>query len=307
MYKSNRELKQEARQALSGKWLTAVGMTLLTGLITYSLSYTNPENPNIMVTFTSLIASVLNVILSVGLLSFFMKICCGQKQDAGFKDLFYGFQCHPGKAILLYLLNTLYLLPGTLIYLVLTFVFLFVTFASSGASLNSMLYDNIYIDTTMLVGFLVIFIALTILYIVYAIYIEATYGLVYYLLLDYPDLSTTQIWKRSAQMMKGHRLRKIGLELSFIPWTIVSIFTLFIGLFWLVPYMNASYTEFYLDLVKHQTAPKQEGTVPNQQFYYETSTSPSDTNMTHDCEQAHPETQEQTEGDYRGIDPNTFK
>jgi len=288
MYKTNSQLKQEAKQALAGKWMTAIGMTLLTGLITYSLSYTNPQNPSIIITFTSLVATVLNVIFNVGLLSFFMKICCGQKQDAGFKDLFYGFQNHPGKAILLYLLNTLYLLPGTLIYAILCFVFLFVTFASSGVSFDTLLTDNIYVDTTMLAGFVVIFLMLTILYIVYAVYIQATYGLVYFLLLDYPDLSATQIWKRSAQLMKGHRLRKIGLELSFIPWMLVSMFTLFIGLLWVGAYMNATYTEFYLDLVKHQTGP-------------------SDVNMTHDCEQAHPETQDMAGGDYRGIDQETFK
>lgn len=288
MYKTNSQLKQKAKQALAGKWMTAVGMTLLTAFITYSLSYTNPQNPSIIITFTSLVATVLNVIFNVGLLSFFMKICCGQKQDAGFKDLFYGFQCNPGKAILLYLLNTLYLLPGTLIYAIICFVFLFVAFASSGVSFDTLLTDNIYVDTTMLAGFVVIFLVLTILYIVYAVYIQVTYGLVYFLLLDYPDLSATQIWKRSAQLMKGHRLRKVGLELSFIPWMLASMFTLFIGLLWVGAYMNATYTEFYLDLVKHQAAP-------------------SDINMTHDCEQAHPETQDVASGDYRGIDAETFK
>lgn len=302
MYKTNRQLKQEAKQALSGKWMVAVLMTMAIGVITYSLNRPVTENASIMVSITSLISSILNIILNVGFLSFFLKICCGLKEQASFKDLFYGFQCHPGKAILLNLLTILYMLPGTLIYMVLVFVFMFVTFASTGASMDALLYDTVYLDPSMFAIFWLVFIALTLLYLFYAIYIAVTYGLVYYLLLDYPDLTTTQIWKRSAQLMKGHRWRKVKLELSFIPWLLLSVFTLFIGAFWVVVYMNASFTEFYLDLVKQPTS-----AMPNQSVSYGTTNVPNDMNLTHDCAQAHPETQNPASKDYSGIDANTFK
>ena len=75
MYKTNRQLKEEAKQALSGKWGIAVLMSLFTVIITYSFNVGNVESPAF--TITSLISSVLSIILNVGLLSFFFKICCG--------------------------------------------------------------------------------------------------------------------------------------------------------------------------------------------------------------------------------------
>ena len=305
MYKTNSQLKQEAKQALSGKWGIAVLMSLLTGIVVYSLSLGDTES--IAVTITSFIGTLLNIILNVGFLSFLLKICCGQKDLATFKDLFFGFQCHPGKALLLYLLNVLYILPGTFIYIILLVVFMFAMMASSGASINAMLYSSIEMEPAMLIAFLVVFILLTILYFIYAVYIGTTYGLIYYLLLDYPDLSVGQIWKRSAQLMKGHRLRKVKLELSFIPWIIASIFTLFIGMLWLNVYMNATFTEFYLDLVQQQAYKAQPSTIPNQTTTYTASNITVDTSLTHDCEETHSNTFENHDNNYSGIDPDTFK
>ena len=44
------------------------------------------------------------------------------------------------------------------------------------------------------------------------------------------------------------------LSLRFFPWIILSIFTLFIGLFWLIPYINVSYARFY-DGVRRMSDP----------------------------------------------------
>lgn len=280
MYKTNKQLKQEAKQALSGKWGVAVLMTLLTTVITYSLSTGKPES--IVVTVTSLIATLLNVILSVGLLSFFFKICCGQKNLATFKDLFFGFHCHPGKALLLYLLTILYLLPGTFVYLILVFAGIFALLAGSGISAGSFLQNGIPIESGIATGVLLIFFLCTVLYFIYAVYIETTYCLIYYLLLDYPDLSVSQIWKRSAQLMKGNRWRKFKLDLSFFLWIFASLFTLLIGLLWVSVYMQATYTEFYLDIVQQQAAKNPSIAASSQENAY-------------------------TEIYQSGIDPNTFQ
>ncbi len=305
MYKTNRHLKQEAKQALAGKWGVAVLMTLLTSTLVYTLNSGDPES--VTITITSLISTLLSTILNVGFLSFLLKICCGQKDSATFKDLFFGFQCQPGKAILLYLLNILYLLPGTLIYAISVAVFLFTMIASSGLSLEAALDSTAMLEPAMGIGFFVVFLILTILYIIYAVYIETTYGLVFYLLLDYPDLTVSQIWKRSAQLMKGHRLRKVKLELSFIPWMFVSIFTFFIGMLWLSAYMNATYTEFYLDLVQQQSYKSQNREMLNHTASYVASDITADTTLTHDCDTTHSNMYEREDNNYTGIDPNTFK
>lgn len=235
MYKSNRQLKQEAKQALAGKWGIAVLMSLFTIVFTYSV--TSP--------LISIVCTILSVILNVGFLSFFLKICCNQKETANFSDLFYGFQCHPGKAILLALLNMLFLLPGTFVFAIASSVLTIsvisgpITMATFMAEQALPLYAGLFI--------------LIVLYFVYVCYIQLRYSLVNYLLLDYPDLTVSQIWGRSAQLMKGHKWRKFKLELSFIPWMIACVFTLGVGLLWLAAYMNAAFTEFYLDLIQKQS------------------------------------------------------
>ncbi len=235
MYKTNQQLKQEAKQALSGKWGIAVLMSLFTIVFTYSV--TSP--------LISIVCTILGVILNVGFLSFFLKICCNQKETANFGDLFYGFQCHPGKAILLALLNMLYLLPGT-------FVFAIASSALAISAFNSH-YNLAALDSEQIATLFGGISILIILYFIYVCYIQLRYGLVNYLLLDYPDLTVSQIWGRSTQLMKGHKWRKFKLELSFIPWMIACVFTLGVGFLWLAAYMNATFTEFYLDLIQKQS------------------------------------------------------
>ena len=45
--------------------------------------------------------------------------------------------------------------------------------------------------------------------------------------------------------MKGHRGKYILLQLSFIGWIILSVFTLYIGMLWIFPYMQISMICFY--------------------------------------------------------------
>ncbi len=298
MYKTRKQLKKSALTALSGKWGLALPMSLIMFFVSVSLSYNTNNYFNI--TVMPIISSILNVILSVGFYSFLLKLLCGQKEHTTFYDLFYGFKCYPGKAILLSLLMTLYMLPGTLIYVIGIFIFTFVIYASAGVSMDLMMTGTVPPDMTLMLTVLIMVIILTLLFAVYAAFISSTYALIYFLLLDYPELSTTEIWKQSAQLMKGNRLRYIGLTLSFTPWFLLTLLSFGVGTLWLTPYVYATYTAFYLDLVQNQPAKKQ----PTTNW---TPDMPNDTNLTHNCEIAHPETQNQDGNNYRGIDQNTFK
>lgn len=202
MYKTNKQLRQTARQALSGKWGSAVFMLILSGLLTLIIGY---------IPIIGYASSFLTVILNVGFFSFLLKLCCGQKSGAVISDLFYGFQCSPGKALLLYLLTILYTLPGSIIYAVLAAVFMFVSFTDT---------DITHINPAALICFALVLFILTLLFMAYAFYIDATYGMVYYLLLDYPELPVNEIWRRSKQLMTGHRKQYVFLQLSFV-WPLI--------------------------------------------------------------------------------------
>ena len=49
-------------------------------------------------------------------------------------------------------------------------------------------------------------------------------------------------------MMKGHKFDLFFLQLSFIGWGILSVFTGGIGLLWLMPYMMSAQAAFYQDI-----------------------------------------------------------
>ena len=51
-------------------------------------------------------------------------------------------------------------------------------------------------------------------------------------------------------MMKGHKFDLFFLHLSFIGWFFLSIFTLGIGLLWIMPYMLTAQAAFYQDVKK---------------------------------------------------------
>lgn len=292
MYKTARQLKTEARQALAGKWGLAVLMTVLTSLV--ATTFTIPVSENAAVSYGSVVGTALSTIFMVGFYSFLLKLCCGQKDQAALKDIIYGFQCHPGKALLLYLLSVLYILPGSLIYAIVLVIFSFSTIASSGVDLSAdlLLSGALPISSGSATTFFIVFLVLTIAFIIYACYIELTYSMVYFLLLDYPDLPVNEIWKRSRQLMKGNRLRLLGIELSFIGWILLSILTLGIGILWVQPYMLATETAFYLDLVQQQAG---------------RNVSVTDITDRHDCDIPHVDHKETDGKNYTGIDQETFR
>lgn len=78
------------------------------------------------------------------------------------------------------------------------------------------------------------------------------YSQSYYLLADHPNLSPSDAIDSSKVLMKGHKGQYFLLGFRFLGWMLLSILTLGIGLLWVVPYMQATYSEFYLELRRHQ-------------------------------------------------------
>ena len=74
------------------------------------------------------------------------------------------------------------------------------------------------------------------------------YAMTPYILVDKRELSANQAIDLSKEMMKGHKFDLFWLSLSFIGWILLSILTLGIGLFWLMPYITTSMGAFYEDV-----------------------------------------------------------
>ena len=76
------------------------------------------------------------------------------------------------------------------------------------------------------------------------------YSMTPYILVDNPELSANEAINLSQKMMKGHKFDLFFLQLSFIGWIFLSIFTFGIGLLWVMPYMMTAQAAFYQDIKK---------------------------------------------------------
>jgi len=87
-----------------------------------------------------------------------------------------------------------------------------------------------------------------ILLIVPGIILSFMFSQVFYILADDNSKSIIDCLKESAAMMKGYKFNYFVLSLSFLGWLILGTIPLFIGLLWVIPYMNVTMASFYLNI-----------------------------------------------------------
>lgn len=175
---------------------------------------------------TTQILSIFTSVFNVGLSLYCLNLACGRTLHVS--DLFYGFRYQFGKALKLtavsVLVMQLYNLPLTLLtYLV---------NADAG-------WQPIIISLLLYVAGLVIYVP-----------ISLSISQMFLLLLDFPGYSAGELIKLSMHIMKGHKARLFYIELSFVPLLLLSYLTFCIGNLWLMPYMNVTYTFFFLNLMQ---------------------------------------------------------
>ena len=228
MKKTIRQLKQQARQALNGKW----GEAALT-----------------------FFAYFIIVLVAEGGLSLF------QLADSGFVHQYqsYVLQGNPEAANFLLASHIgKYSLP------MLAIVFLLIGPLAVGL-LNTFLYllrgDKNLVDNMFKTGFkpywrsvlayLLMGIKIllwSLLLVIPGIIKSFAYVLTPYILKDNPELTPLEAIKRSNELMKGNKWRFFVMYLSFIGWFFVGILTIGIGLFWIAPYIYTTMAAFYEDI-----------------------------------------------------------
>lgn len=232
--KSSSQLKQVARGIMLGKYRNAISILLASDLIlnTLSLFTTTAYNSTLGIIIGVIISFILTIfgtILSVGQCSFYLNIACDQPYQ--FSDLFTGFKIHPDKSIITQMVIQLL----TLLPLIPAIIVMFITTAFYA--------ENIIIS----------FLAACFLLIIGAgisWWISLRFSQVYYLLLDFPDYSAMKLLKMSWKLMKGNVGRLLYIQVSFIPLTLAGLLSFGIGLLFVQPYQNMTYTLFYLDLMQ---------------------------------------------------------
>lgn len=72
-----------------------------------------------------------------------------------------------------------------------------------------------------------------------------SYCMSFYILAEHPEMSVREAMNESKRMTDGYKMDLFILQLSFIGWSILCIFTLGIGYFWLIPYMQVTMANVY--------------------------------------------------------------
>ena len=137
-----------------------------------------------------------------------------------------------------------------------TFAQLFSEFHRFGSAFFMQLLRNIYTFLWML------------LFIFPGIYASYGYAMTPYILLENPEMTANEAITESKKLMDGNRWRLFCLEISFFGWMLLcALFTLGIGIFWLSPYMEASYAAFYRE-IKAEKYGRESKEETNEGFYY---------------------------------------
>lgn len=233
-YKPFRELKRLAKVQLQGKYGTMIGALILqellvlfaTGILSMLLPGTDTLS-NILYYILTFIVQLIAGILQAGVSFLYLKAACGMQCSVG--DIFYCFKHSPDKAIkiefVLAIINAVCMLPSDILI-----------WKYPLTSLTD--YDEIAMMYSVTLLCMMVYVVITL-----------AFTPVFYMMLDFPNYTVKDILKKSIEVMKGNKMRYFLLDLSFIPWMFVGILTCGIGLLWIIPYMNMTSTNFYLDLM----------------------------------------------------------
>ncbi|MGT2907741.1 DUF975 family protein [Streptococcus dentiloxodontae] len=93
----------------------------------------------------------------------------------------------------------------------------------------------------------------TLLFVIPGIIKSYSYAMSFYIVDDLKrqgkDISATEAITKSRRLMDGHKFDLFVLDLSFLGWSILCLFTAGIGYLWLAPYVQTTRSEFYRALV----------------------------------------------------------
>lgn len=231
-YLSSAQLKDIAKNKLTGHYGLLIGINLLVGFITFFVSIILlllvPASTFAGMVISECIRFIISVfisVFSVGSYLIYLKIANGN--TATFTDLFYGFSHNIQRSLTITLvLNAVSLIPA------LAYFIPYQLFLLSGQEMY------LYLMFPCLAIALVIFVPLSL-------------GLSqsYYLMLDFPSKSAYDILALSFKVMKGHKARLFYIEISFIPLVLLGIISC-IGILWITPYMSMTMTNFFFDIMK---------------------------------------------------------
>jgi len=233
------ELKTRAKDLLDGRYGSAIlilfvgnmlpgalSMMISSFLGSFQMLLTLPPLARVLLSLLITTAiSLFTNIFSAGYALFFLNLACRRACDVS--NLFYGFKWQFKKCLTLSgfftAVSFILQLPCSVCY----------GMFQQTRNINWLMGAMLAIAAALLLGTL----------------FSLFFSQCYYLLLDFPDYPVERLLRGSLRIMKGHIGRLFYLQASFIPLILLALLSCGIGMLWLRPYMQTTYTCFYLDLM----------------------------------------------------------
>ena len=236
-----KELKRFTKNTLDGRWGKAMGAFLLALAIPYILIYIISLSMSIMSVFcfgtqawvagvVILLALIVLLLaldflifgpLSVGYTFFTLRLVRGMEVKATMP-----FQCFDrqyfGRFVRAFFMYNLFLLLWSLFYLIPVAIIYAI-----GPHLEE-LYVNLCLPLMIPV-----------------VIKGLSYGMMFYVMMDHPEMGWRQSLNESKRMMSGHKWDLFVMQLSFIPWYLFMGVTLCIGAIYVGPYYYGVIANFY--------------------------------------------------------------
>ncbi|WP_394522359.1 DUF975 family protein [Lacrimispora sp. JR3] len=255
MKTTSAELKKRAKARLKGRYGLCVGTELILsavaavfimiyficalfiGIANASLFIGGSESVagsiimQIIIVFFSIIMMAAMGLLAPGILKLYYHI--STNRNPGFSDLLFGLKNKPMKFLGLYMIRVLIGFVCAIPYLVVFVVAVITDFLPVMAVLLVLMYVLLLAGT-----------------VISSIYLSQST----YILIEATDKGVLQSVRESVEMMRGNKGRLFYIYLSFIGMMILGYFSMCIGFLWILPYIHATLTEFYLDIKEQQTS-----------------------------------------------------
>ncbi len=212
------EIKQRARNDLSGRWGNAVLVTIVLLLLSF------------LAALVPLGSIFIAGPMAIGYAVYFVSLV--RKQELSVNLLFSPFNKY-GNALLTFFLRALIVgvaASPVIIYMV-------VYFLIHSNDLDTLSFGHVFgFSLTMLILLLI------------PVYVGLRLGLMYYIVADNVEVPGDKAVEISWKMMAGHEWDLFLLVLSFILWYLLGVLTFGLAFLWMMPYYSASVAHFYFEL-----------------------------------------------------------
>jgi uncharacterized membrane protein len=232
------DYKKQALKKLNGRWGEVALIAFLYSLIIWVFQFLARSVP-----FLSLGLIVVEIPLVFGLVLSFYKIFNNGNPECFdfFTDGFKNFERAWG--------ISLRILVKLIVPFILIIVSVLLIAFGSMAYVSKPLFQSSYEPDSNFIIFIILGSVLLVVSSVWFIVKNYYYAISKIIAVDNPDLSTLEVVEKSKTLMTGNRAKLFVLQLSFIGWAILCVFTLGIGYFWLTPYIQFAEIAFYKNLI----------------------------------------------------------